>query len=86
MVWKTKGKKLIPNYKKRNVRQKNKTQYLENGSFYIFSKKNFIKKKIRLFGKIGNFIQSKLKSFQIDTHEDLFIVNTLMGKLKNDKK
>ncbi len=86
LVWKTKGKKLIPNYKKRNVRQKIKTQYLENGSFYIFSKKNFIKKKIRLFGKIGNFIQSKLKSFQIDTHEDLFIVNTLMGKLKNDKK
>ena len=86
LIWKTKGKKLIPNYKKRNMRQKIKTQFLENGSFYIFSKKKFMKKKIRLFGKIGSYVQNKLQSFQIDTHEDLFIVNTLMRKLQNDKK
>ena len=86
LIWKTKGKKLIPNYKKRNMRQKIKTQFLENGSFYIFSKKKFMKKKIRLFGKIGSYVQNKLQSFQIDTHEDLFIINTLMRKLQNDKK
>ena len=84
LVWKKKNKKLIPNYKKRNARQKIKTQYLENGSFYIFSKSKFIKKKVRLFGKIGIFVQNKTKSFQIDTHEDLFIVNTLMKNIKND--
>ena len=86
-IWKNKTK-LKAHYQmnKRPRRQEITPNILENGSFYIFSKKNFIKKKIRLFGKIGNFVQSKLKSFQIDTHEDLLIVNTLMGKLKNDKK
>ena len=50
LVWKTKVK--INSNLKRNVRQKIKTQYLENGSFYIFSKKNFIKKKLDYLVKL----------------------------------
>ena len=37
-----------------------------------------LKKKNRLFGKIGTFVQNKVKSFQIDTIEDAFIINSLL--------
>ena len=66
------------------IRQKMNTTYLENGSFYIFPKKKFLIKKNRLFGKIGKYVQSKIKSIQIDDHDDLFIVNSYFKK-KNYK-
>jgi CMP-N-acetylneuraminic acid synthetase len=79
-VWKENKKKLEANYnyKKRPRRQVIISKYLENGSFYIFNTKKFLKEKCRLFGKIGTYSQNKIKSFQIDDKEDLKIINKLM--------
>ncbi len=67
------------NYKKRQLRQKiNKSTYIENGAFYIFSKNGFIKNKNRLFGKIGFFEMDKKTIFEIDDNEDFIIVENLL--------
>ncbi len=78
-VWKKLNRKIKANYnyKKRPMRQKIKNNYLENGSFYIFDSKKFLKKKCRLFGNIGNFEMKKIYSFQIDEKEDIQIINNL---------
>ena len=79
--WKVNGKKIKPNYKldaKRPRRQSISKELVENGSFYIFSCDKFLKKKKRLFGKIGNFKQKKYFGFEIDDLEDLNIVQSLM--------
>ena len=83
-IWKEQKNRLIPNYSKRKPRQKIKTTFLENGSFYIFSKDMFLVKKNRLFGKIGKYVQSKVKSIQIDDYDDLFVINSYFTK-KNYK-
>ena len=79
--WKIKGKKLIANYnfKKRSRRQDIKNLLLENGSFYIFNSKKFLKNKNRLFGKIGFFIMPKRKSFQIDDYLDIKIIEKIFN-------
>tara|TARA_Y100000996_G_C22331447_1_gene564635 strand:- start:48 stop:713 length:666 start_codon:yes stop_codon:yes gene_type:complete len=79
-VWKYNKSKLIPNYnyKKRPRRQNIPVKFLENGSFYIFKTKEFLKYKTRLFKKIGFFEMEKIKSFQIDDMEDIKIINKLM--------
>ena len=82
-IWKKNQKnKFISNYnyKLRKTRQKIKDKYLENGSFYIFNTKKFKRFKCRLFGKIGTYIMSKTKSFQIDDKEDFNILDLLSKK------
>tara|TARA_X000000950_G_scaffold225747_1_gene272245 strand:- start:83 stop:781 length:699 start_codon:yes stop_codon:yes gene_type:complete len=82
--WKINGKKIKPNYKlnvKRPRRQSISKELIENGSFYIFSCNKFLKKKKRLFGKIGNFTQKKYFGFEIDDLEDLNIVQSLMKNI-----
>lgn len=83
-VWEKDGIKLnaLYDYKNRKRRQDIKTTYLENGSFYIFKKNKFLKYQNRLMGKIGTYTMNKTKSFQIDTYEDLFIVNLIMKLAK----
>ena len=82
-VWEYKNKLVsLYNHFNRKRRQDIKKKYLENGSFYIFDKKKFLKSKNRLFGKIGTFTQSKTKSIQIDSLEDIFIVNALLNNKK----
>ena len=85
-IWEKKKKTLKANYnfKKRPRRQEIKPKFLENGSFYIFNKNQFLKTKCRLFGKIGTYTQKeKIKSFQIDNIEDLEIINKLLIKSEN---
>ena len=66
-------------YMNRPLRQKNKKKYyIENGSFYIFKKKGFIKNKNRLYGKIGFFEMNQKSYFDIDDYEDLNIVKKLL--------
>ena len=79
-TWKYKEKKLVANYnfKKRNRRQNIRNFYLENGSFYIFKPKIFLKEKNRLFGKIGQFEMEKNSSFQLDDMIDLKIIKLLI--------
>jgi len=71
--WKYKNKKVSPSYdlNKRPRRQKLLQNIVENGSFYIFKVDDFLRKKNRLFGKIGCYIMNKENSFQIDEKEDL---------------
>jgi len=68
------------NYKKRPRSQdiKNK-EYIENGSFYIFYRKNFLKYRNRLHGKITLYKMPKISLIEIDDNEDLKLVK----KLKN---
>ena len=77
--WKLNNNKVIANYNldKRPRRQEIKNSILENGSFYIFNKKKFIKCKNRLFGKIGYYLMDKYKGFQLDTFEDIKIINAI---------
>lgn len=79
-TWNKIKQKLIPNYnlsKKRMRRQSIKETYIENGSFYIFSVNKFLRHKRRLFGKIVNYNQSKIKSFEIDNKEDVLLIETI---------
>jgi CMP-N,N'-diacetyllegionaminic acid synthase len=75
------NQKLKPKYNiyKRPMRQDIKKIYLENGSFYIFKKKGFIKSKNRLFGKIGTFLLDKKYSYDIDESID-FKINEIVKK------
>ena len=84
-LWTKRGDKFIANYSlnKRPMRQQIKNKYFENGSFYIFNASKFLKKKCRLFGKIGTYEMSKIYSFQIDGKEDLKIINSLLKDLKH---
>lgn len=79
-IWKQKNKKLVANYnyKKRPRRQNIVNKFHENGSFYIFKTKLFLKYKTRLFKKIGIYEMEKIQSFQIDDMKDIKIVNKLM--------
>ena len=82
-IWKkNKSKNLIANYnyKNRKPRQLIEEKFLENGSFYIFKTEKFLKFKCRLFGKIGTYEMSKIKSFQIDDMQDLNIMKALAIK------
>lgn len=75
------NKKLKPKYNinKRPMRQDIKEVYLENGSFYIFKKKGFIKSRNRLFGKIGTYVIDKKYSYDIDEEID-FKINEIVKK------
>lgn len=80
-------KKIKPNYNlnKRPRRQELKKTIIENGSFYIFDSKLFLKYKNRLFGNIGFYMMEKYKSFQIDNHEDLYLIKSLMNNIKQNE-
>lgn len=58
-------------YRHRKRRQDIKTQYLENGSIYIFKPELIKKEHNRLGGKIAVFEMANWKSFQVDDSEGL---------------
>ncbi len=63
----------------RGTRQSRKNFTLhENGAFFIFSKKFFIRRKCRLGGRIGYSEMPYWRSFQVDNKEDLSNVKKLM--------
>ena len=66
---------------KRPMRQDINEIYSENGSFYIFKRKGFIKSKNRLFGKIGTYVVDKKYSYDIDEEID-FKINEIVNKNK----
>ena len=82
-LWKMKGIKLNPNYniKHRKMRQQINNIYCENGSFYIFSKKGFLKNKNRLFGKIGTYELDKVYASDIDEIIDLKLCELIKKNL-----
>ena len=58
------------NFKKRPMHQNIKETYVENGAFYIFKKKQFLKKNNRLFNKIGTYVMTENESIEIDSLQD----------------
>lgn len=80
-IWKKqKGllKSVNYDYKNRSRRQDISTQYVENGSFYIFTPKIIKKFKNQLGGKIGVSLMEFWKSFEIDDKDDIEFCETLM--------
>ena len=51
--------------------------YVENGAFYITTKKNLLKSKLRYSGNIGIVEMPLWRSFQVDTLEDLKLIEKL---------
>lgn len=67
------------NIENRKMSQSLRGHYVENGSFYIFYKKNFLKTNNRLHGKIGAFEMPKESIFEIDDFDDLKIIRKLLS-------
>jgi len=88
-IWEIKNSKyksINYNYKKRPRRQEFPDQYVENGSFYMFTP-NLIKKNKNPIGKkIGISLMEFWKSFEIDDFDDLLFLKILMKNylLKNN--
>ena len=68
-------------FKKRPMRQKNKKYVCENGAFYIFKRKGFLKHNNRMFGKIGVFEFPEYRSIEIDNNDDYRVAKKIL-KLK----
>ena len=82
-IWENQGKilkSLNYNYKNRQRRQTIKPQYVENGSFYIFTPKNLKKFNNQLGGKIGITLMEFWKSFEIDSNDDIKFCETIMKR------
>lgn len=79
-LWKDRknSKPINYNYKKRPRSQNINGNFLENGSFYIFYKKNFLKYRNRLHGKIGIYEMPIESIHELDDMNDLRIINKLI--------
>jgi len=66
------------NWRKRLRRQDMKPQFIENGSFYIFTPETIAQSHDRFFGKIEMFAMEKWKSFEIDEIVDIQLCEYLM--------
>ena len=79
-IWKKNRKKLISftyNHKKRTGTKKFKDLIVENGAYFIFNTKKFLRAKNRLFGKIETYVMPRYRSFEIDYKEDVNFLNKL---------
>lgn len=63
---------------RRPRRQDVEPLWVENGAFYITTKKNLIESKLRYSGRIGIVEMPASMSFQVDTPEDLRIIERLI--------
>ena len=62
----------------RPMRQDKSETYIENGAFYITKRKNLLESKLRYSGKIGVVEIPLSRSFQVDTIEDLELMEKLI--------
>ncbi len=67
-------------YKNRQTRQNSNTQYIENGSIYIFKPEILFNNKNRLGGKIESYIMKQWQVHEIDSFDDLELVEHYMKK------
>jgi N-acylneuraminate cytidylyltransferase len=65
-------------YHNRNLRQNISTTYLENGSFYLFRPSVIRENNNRLGGRIGMFVMTRYKMFQIDNKEEFKLCEVIM--------
>ena len=52
--------------------------YVENGAFYITTKNLLMKNKNRYSGKIGVYLMPFIRSFQLDSLEDLELIRKII--------
>ena len=64
---------------KRPMRQDIDNSYVENGAFYITTKKNLEESGLRYSGKIGIYKMPFSRSFQVDTLDDLLLIEKVMS-------
>lgn len=67
---------------RRPMRQKNKGTIVENGAFYFFKRKGFIKNTNRIFGKTGVHLMSEESSIEIDVQADFVKAEKILRKRK----
>ena len=70
----------------RPMRQDMPETYIENGAFWITSKKRLIESKLRYSGIIKPYTMPLLRSFQIDTLEDFALIECILNNQENEKK
>tara|TARA_Y100000034_G_C6756109_1_gene336448 strand:+ start:106 stop:759 length:654 start_codon:yes stop_codon:yes gene_type:complete len=66
------------NMRERPRRQDMEENYVENGAFYITTKKKLLKSKLRYSGNIGMVEMPYEKSFQIDNKNDIKLIEKLL--------
>jgi N-acylneuraminate cytidylyltransferase len=62
----------------RPMRQDMPEKYVENGALYVTTKKALLKSGCRYSGNIGIFEMPLYRSFQIDTYDDLKLIQKLL--------
>jgi CMP-N-acetylneuraminic acid synthetase len=69
-----------PNYdlQHRRRRQDSSPAFLETGSLFATSRDALLASRNRLSGRIGYCVVPKLRSFDVDTEEDLEVVRELL--------
>jgi N-acylneuraminate cytidylyltransferase len=67
------------NISNRPMRQDIPKKYVENGAFYITSRELLLKNKNRYSGRIGMVEMAYSKSFQVDSFDDLLIIEKLLS-------
>ncbi|MFT5926926.1 MAG: CMP-N,N'-diacetyllegionaminic acid synthase [Candidatus Azotimanducaceae bacterium] len=65
-------------FKSRKRRQEIQPSYLENGSFYVFTPTLLRETNNRLGGKIGMFELARHKMYQVDTFEDIALIEAII--------
>ena len=88
-LWKKRKNIFYPinyNFEKRVMRQNFDVEYYETGAFYIFKTKSFLKKRNRLFGRIGTYLTSEINSLDINTKYDFEIAKLILSNKKKLKK
>ena len=63
----------------RPMRQQVEEHYVENGAFYITTRKRLLDSKLRYSGRIGVVEMPLERSFQIDTYDDLSLIKKLIS-------
>jgi len=66
------------NNNKRTRRQDHNEVYVENGAFYITTKERLLNSKVRVSGKIGVYEMPLEDSFQVDSWDDLKLIERLI--------
>lgn len=66
------------NINDRPMRQDMSEKYIENGALYITTKKTLLTSRCRYSGKIGIIEMPMSRSFQIDTYDDLNLIEKLI--------
>ncbi len=77
--WTIDGEPFCWNKDKRPRRQDIEPMYIENGAFYITKRDGLLTSKCRYNGNIGIYEMPFSKSFQVDTYDDIKIIESLLN-------